>query len=174
MLPITKLTKEDFDQIIEQIEVFWGVTNDKLLYVHHPMFLYEFGDTAYVVKDGDKVVGYLFGFISQTDPRTAYGHVIACHPDYRGRGVVETLMWRFGKETQERGCTRAKAIIFPKNFRSLLFHMKMGFEPEGEVGDGNGVRVVKDYWGKGIDYSVLYLDFTKIPPELALAAGGEA
>ncbi|HEY3567722.1 MAG TPA: GNAT family N-acetyltransferase [Thermoanaerobaculia bacterium] len=173
MLPITKLTKEDFDQIIEQIEVFWGVTNDKLLYVHHPMFLYEFGDTAYVVKDGDKVVGYLFGFISQTDPQTAYGHVIACHPDYRGRGVVETLMWRFGKETQERGCTRAKAIIFPKNFRSLLFHMKMGFEPEG-VGDGNGVRVVKDYWGKGIDYSVLYLDFTKIPPELALAAGGEA
>lgn len=163
MLPITKLTKADFDQIIERIDVFWGVTNDKLLYVHHPMFLYEFGDTAFVAKDGDQVVSYVFGCISQTDPQVAYGHVVACHPDYRGSGVVESLMARFGEEVQARGCTRLKVLVFPKNFRSLLFHVKMGFEPQGEDRDANGIRVVRDYWGPGIDYAVLLRDIEHTP-----------
>ena len=163
MLPITKLTKTDFDQIIERIDAFWGVTNDKLLYVHHPMFLYEFGDTAFVAKDGDTVAAYLFGCVSQVDPQMAYGHVLACHPDYRGSGVVEVLMARFGEELRARGCTRVKTLVFPKNFRSLLFHMKLGFEPQGEERDANGIRIVKDYWGQGIDYAVLLRDI-EYPP----------
>jgi RimJ/RimL family protein N-acetyltransferase len=158
VLPISRLTKEDFDQIIERIDVFWGVTNDKLLYVHHPMFLYEFGDTAFVAKDGEQVVGYLFGCVSQVDPDLAYGHVLACHPDYRGGGVVEALMSSFGAEVRARGCTRVKTIVFPKNFRSLLFHMKLGFEPQGEERDAKGIRIVKNYWGQGIDYAVLLRD----------------
>lgn len=155
MLPVDKITKEDFDQIIENLDQFWGVRNDKLLYVHHPMFFYEFGDTAFVVRDAGRVVAYIFGFVSQTDPKTAYGQVVSCHPEYRGQGLVEALFERLGTEVRARGCTRVKVMIFPKNFRSLLFHMKMGFEPEGEDRDEKGVRIVKDYWGRGLDYSVL-------------------
>lgn len=155
MLPVDKITKEDFDQIIENLDQFWGMRNDKLLYIHHPIFLYEFGDTAFVVREGDRVAAYLFGFVSQTDPQTAYGQVVACHPDYRGQGLVEALFYRFGDEARARGCTRIKVLVFPKNFRSLLFHMKMGFEADGEERDEKGIPIVRNYWGQGIDYSVL-------------------
>lgn len=156
MLPITRLTKADFDDIIEHLEDFWGVRNDKLLYIHHPMFLYEFGDTAFVAKDNGRVVAYIFGVVSQTEPQTAYGQSLACHPDYRGQGVVERLCSRFLEEVRARGCTRMKVLVFPKNFRSLLFHMKLGFQPEGAERDENGVRTVKNYWGPGLDYVVMY------------------
>lgn len=156
MLPVTKLTKEDFDDIIERLEVFWGVRNDKILAFHQPMCLHEFGDTAFVAKDDGKVVAYIFGLISQTDPETAYGQALACDPSYRGQGVVERLCSRFMEEVRARGCRRMKVLVFPKNFRSILFHMKLGFEPEGTERDSNGIRIVKDYWGRGLDYVVMY------------------
>ena len=160
MLPVTRLTKADFDDIIEHLEDFWGVRNDKLLYIHHPMWLHEFGDTAFVAKDGGRVVAYVFGFVSQMEPDLAVGQAMACLADYRGQGVVEQVAMRFIEEVRARGCTRMKVMVFPKNFRSLLFHMKMGFEPEGTERDQNGVRIVKDYWGPGLDYVVMYRSTT--------------
>jgi hypothetical protein len=65
-MEISLCTKTDFDQILRDIVDFWG--NDHTLRLHHPMLLYEFGNTAYVVKEGEKVVGYLFGLFSQTAP----------------------------------------------------------------------------------------------------------
>src|SRR6185295_424814 len=114
------------------------------------------GDTAFVAKDDGKVVAYLFGFISQTQPDVAYGNALACDPNYRGSGVVEDLCSRFLEEVQARGCTRMKVLVFPKNFRSVLYHMKMGFQPEGTERDQNGVRITRDYWGPGLDYVVMY------------------
>jgi ribosomal protein S18 acetylase RimI-like enzyme len=156
MLPITRLTKEDFDQILGDIESFWGLTNDQLLYVHHPIFFYEFGDTAFAAKEENKVAAYQLGFISQTDPQTGYGHALACRPEYRGRGLVEALMMHFTAAVRARGCTRIKLLAYPKNLRLVLFYLKLGFTAEGAGRDANGVRVVRDYWGPGIDYAVLW------------------
>jgi ribosomal protein S18 acetylase RimI-like enzyme len=158
MLPITRITRQDYDQILADVDDFWGLTNDQLLYVHHPIFLYEFGDTAFAAKDQEKVAAYQLGFVSQTDPCTAYAHALACRPDYRGLGVVEALMRRFAAEVRARGCTRVKLLAYPKNLRLVLFYLKLGFVAEGTERDANGVRVVRDYWGPGIDYTVMWRD----------------
>ena len=65
-MEITLCTKTDFDQIITDIADFWDDERTKGL--HNPVYLYEFGNTAYVVKEGEKVIGYLVGLFSQTAP----------------------------------------------------------------------------------------------------------
>lgn len=161
MAEITRLTKVDFDEIIERLDEFWGMVNDKLLFVHHPMFLHEFGDTAFVARVEGELVAYLFGFVAQTDPTLAHGQVIACLPNHRGRAAVSGLVEHFFAVMRERGCKRVKSLVFPYNYRSLLFHYRLGFKPgsgpETET-NASGIVVSRDYWGKGIDYVVLYHD----------------
>ena len=52
-MDITSCTKADYDQIITHIQEFWG--SDRTLNLHHPMFVYEFGNSAYIIKDGNQV-----------------------------------------------------------------------------------------------------------------------
>jgi hypothetical protein len=52
-MEISNCTKADYDQIIAHIKEFWG--SDRTLGIHQPMFIYEFGNSAYVIKDGDRV-----------------------------------------------------------------------------------------------------------------------
>jgi hypothetical protein len=48
-MDITSCTKADYDQIVTHIQEFWG--GDRTLNFHHPMFVYEFGNSAYIIKD---------------------------------------------------------------------------------------------------------------------------
>ena len=55
-MEISLCTKSDFDQIISDMADFWGDRNiERLRGLHNPVYLYEFGNTAYVVKEGDIV-----------------------------------------------------------------------------------------------------------------------
>jgi hypothetical protein len=56
-MDITSCTKADYDQIITHIQEFWG--GDRTLNLHHPMFVYEFGNSAYIIKDGNQIAAYL-------------------------------------------------------------------------------------------------------------------
>lgn len=40
-MEIDRCTKDDFDQILEDVADFWG--SDRSLHLHHPIFLYELG-----------------------------------------------------------------------------------------------------------------------------------
>src|SRR5947208_12559763 len=91
-MDITSCTKADYDQIITHIQEFWG--SDRTLNLHHPMFVYEFGNSAYIIKDGNQVAAYLFGFISQTEP-TAYVHLVGVRERYRRRGLARRLYDHF-------------------------------------------------------------------------------
>lgn len=65
MLHLAPCSKEDFDQIVGDVSDFWD--SDRTLDLHHPMFVHEFGNSAFVVKEQDMVTAYLFGFLSQTE-----------------------------------------------------------------------------------------------------------
>jgi hypothetical protein len=74
---ITGCTKYDYDQIVSELSDFWGHDRNRAL--HHPMFVNEFRDCALVVRDQEKVVAYLFGFIVHAAP-VAYVHLVAVRP----------------------------------------------------------------------------------------------
>ena len=144
---ITLCTRADYDEILIEIEEFWG--SKRTLAVHHPMFLYEFGNSAYVVRDAGKVVSYLFGFISQTEP-TAYVHLVGVRSSHRRQGLARRLYQHFIEFARERGCTALKAITTPGNKESIAFHRSLGMKPLGEP-NPEGIHVVQNYSGQGQD-----------------------
>src|SRR3972149_3930000 len=146
-MQITLCTRVDFDQILSHIEEFWG--SDRTLALHHPMFLDEFGNTAYVIRDGSDVAAYLFGFLAQTGP-TAYVHLVGVRPPYRRRGLARQLYAPFIDYARSRGCSTLKAITAPENAVSIAFHKSLGMELLGTP-NRDGVLVVKDYVGAGQD-----------------------
>jgi len=54
-------TKSDLRQIKSELVDFWGT--DRTNYVHSTSFLRQNGESSWVIKDGDKVIAYLLGFI---------------------------------------------------------------------------------------------------------------
>ncbi|MBE3590174.1 MAG: GNAT family N-acetyltransferase [Firmicutes bacterium] len=152
-MDIQPCTKADFDQIVTEIADFWG--SDRTLPLHHPIFLYEFGDTAWVMRDGDRVAGYLFGFVAATSP-TAYVHLVAVRSGYRERGVPRRLYARFIDEARRRGARQLKAITTPGNRESVAFHTRLGMRLLGEPGP-DGIPVVRNYSGPGQDRVVMIM-----------------
>ena len=144
-MEITLCTKADFDQILTDIVDFWG--SDRTLNLHHPMFINEFGNTAFVPKEGERVVGYLFGFISQTAP-VGYIHLIGVRRSYQGKGLGRRLYEHFTEFAKSKGCKELKAIATPTNKVSIAFHRRLGMELLGEPNE-EGIPVIKDYGGPG-------------------------
>jgi len=144
--------KDDFDQIITDIEEFWG--SNRTLHIHHPMLINEFGNTAFVFKEGDKVCAYLFGFYSQTQP-IAYAHIIAVRNNYRRLGLGRKLYEHFIKCAREKNCSKVKAITKAANLESIAFHKSIGMELTGD-GIIDGVPVVLDYSGPG-EHRVVFI-----------------
>jgi ribosomal protein S18 acetylase RimI-like enzyme len=146
-MTITNCTLEDFNEIFTDIADFWG--HERTRYLHHPMYVREFGNTAYVIKDGDTIAAYLFGFLSQTGP-TAYVKFVGVRSAYRRRGLARRLYEHFIDYAKAEGCTEIRAITSPANGDSIAFHRALGMELLGEP-DEQGVPVIRDYAGPGRD-----------------------
>lgn len=147
-MEISRCSIDDFNRIKAGISSFWG--SDRTLYLHHPMLIYEFGNTAFVVKDGEEIAAYLFGFFSQTE-NAAYVHLVAVREAYKRRGLGLLLYRHFMQLARQHGCIKLKAITTPDNVRSIAFHTKAaGMQMTGSASHG-AVPVVPDYSGPGQD-----------------------
>ncbi|MDD5312786.1 MAG: GNAT family N-acetyltransferase [Dehalococcoidia bacterium] len=153
-MEITTCTKQDFDQIILEFSEFWD--HDRTVALHHPTLINEFGNTAFVAKEGDKVLAYLFGFISQTEP-VGYAQLLAVRQGYRRLGLAGRLYAYFEAYARSHGCNKLKATTSPVNSLSIAFHKSIGMMPTGNA-EKDGVQVVKDYAGPGKDRVVFIKD----------------
>jgi GNAT superfamily N-acetyltransferase len=140
-------THQDFLDILADLEDFWGSASERARRVHHPMFVHEFGDTAWVVREDGRVIAYLFAFWSQTEP-TGYIHLAAVRRDHQGRGIGRWLYEQFAARARARGCSKLKALTAPDNTGSIAFHRRLGFTLLGEPNEED-VPVVNDYLGPG-------------------------
>jgi GNAT superfamily N-acetyltransferase len=142
---ISICTQQDYQQILEALPEFWDGRDTR--HLHHSFLIHEFGDTAFVIRDGGQVVAYLFGFFSQTQP-VGYVHAIAVRASARRRGLAQRLYGHFVECARRRGCTHVKAITAPSNAGSIAFHKSLGMQLLG-VPNEDGIPVVPDYWGRG-------------------------
>jgi ribosomal protein S18 acetylase RimI-like enzyme len=133
-----RITKADFDRIVEVIDQWWG---GPISANAHPIFFYELGDRALVVEQGSEMIGFLLGFIAPAADggRTGYVHLVGIHPDFRRRGVGRLLYEKFTESCREAKCVRMKAITTPGNEGSIRFHIAQGW---------NAVEI-DDYAGAG-------------------------
>jgi len=135
---IERCTKADFDWILNHFGEFWN--NDATRSRHHPIFVNELGDTAFVIRDGKSIAAYLLGFIATASP-TGYVHMVAVNRRHRREHLASRLYDHFITLASERGCIRLKATVAPENKLSIDFHQARGMSME----------TVEDYAGPGID-----------------------
>jgi L-amino acid N-acyltransferase YncA len=157
MEQISSCTHQDFLQIVSEIKDFWG--SDRTLDYHHPMFINEFGDTTFVIKHNDKVVAYLFGFISQKES-LGYVHLIGVRQDFQKKGYGKRLYSHFIEILKRKGVYELKAITTPTNKISIKFHSSLGMTMIG-LENEKGIKVVKDYSGVGQDRVVFKMQLDK-------------
>ena len=146
-MKIQTCSVSDYHQILNDITDIWG--NDRTLHLHHPMFVYEFGNSAFAIKEEDKVIAYLFGFLSQTE-KTGYVHLIGVRQNYQHKGLGTLLYNHFITFAKNNSCIKLKAITTPTNHLSITFHKKIGKKMLGEK-NAVGIAVIKDYSGNGQD-----------------------
>lgn len=139
---------DDFNEIVRDIADFWG--SDRTLHLHHPFLVYEFGDTAFVIKDNGIVIAYLFGFYSQTK-KLAYIHLLGVREKNQRQGLGKLLYDNFIEKAKSQGVFKIKAITTPTNTKSIDFHInKIGMSLLGEPNE-HGINVVKNYSGLNND-----------------------
>jgi GNAT superfamily N-acetyltransferase len=153
-MTIDNCTQNDFHEILTDIADFWG--SERLLNTHHPMFIHEFGDTAFVIRDDGKVIAYLFGFLSQTQ-KTGYVHLIGVRQRHQNKGLGTQLYEHFTNYVESKGYIKLKAITTATNQLSISFHKKIGMRLLGEKNE-NGTEVIKNYSGPGQDRVVFEKD----------------
>jgi ribosomal protein S18 acetylase RimI-like enzyme len=143
-ISIESASAADLAEIVRNFDRFWGDAENELLrHLHHPMFILEFGDTAFVARRrnsdegaGGEIVGYLLGFLAPAG--YGYVHFIAVRDDARTEGLASRLYERFTSAALERGATGLKAITSPENERSIAFHRRLGFTDMERVEDYGG------------------------------------
>jgi L-amino acid N-acyltransferase YncA len=150
--PILNCNQADYLQILTDIEDFWG--SNRTLHFHHPMFVND-ANTSFVIKQDDKVIAYLMGFISQTE-NIGYVHLIGVRASNQRQGLGEKLYRHFVTVLRQKGISGLKAITTPTNIKSLNFHLKLGMEMTGEI-LSNGIKVIQNYSGVGQDRVVFLM-----------------
>jgi GNAT superfamily N-acetyltransferase len=140
---ILPCTQQDYGQILRDLREFWDGRDTR--HLHHPMFIHEFGNSAFVIRDGADVLAYLFGFVSQVEP-VGYVHLVAVRASARKQGLAQKLFARFVEFSRERRCTQIKAITTPSNLSSIAFHQSVGMQLLGQP-NADGIPVIADYAG---------------------------
>ncbi len=103
------------------------------------LFFLHFEGTSFVAEDEEgKLVAFLIGFLSQTDPTEAYVHFVGVAPEQRGSGVGRQLYERFLSVAVENGRSIVRCVTSPSNHDSVAFHESLGFEAESVVTDYDG------------------------------------
>jgi GNAT superfamily N-acetyltransferase len=167
-MQIEPCTLADYFQILADLPDFWG--SERTRGVHHAMFVREFGDSAFVVRDGGRVVAYLFGFCSQTEP-VGYIHLVAVRGAYQRQGLARRLYEHFIRFARGRGCREIKATARPDNRQSIAFHTSLGMHMTGAP-NGDGVPVVKDYGAPGEERVVFRMPIVGESPCESAPPGG--
>ena len=151
---IRHLEPSDYPYIISVINDWWG--GRRMADMLPKLFFVHFRQTSFVAEQGENIVGFLVGFVSQTFSNEAYIHFVGVHPDLRKKGLGCALYERFFTSTKKLGCNVVRCVTSPINKRSVSFHLRMGFSIEPGSKNVDSIPVAEDYDGSGEDRVLFY------------------
>ena len=139
-------TPLDHEKVISVMPEWWGGRDlsSSVLKV----FFIHFNKTTYIAEIGDEFVGFLVGFMSQSEKKVGYIHFAGVHPQFRKAGIGRLLYEKFYAACKANGRSIVKSCTSPVNKLSINFHQKMGFEIEPGDGIVDDVPVTLNYLGK--------------------------
>lgn len=150
-MKIENIQSTDYDLIISNLNEWWGGRN--MTDMLPRLFFKHFNNTSFIVKeDNDSIIGFIVGFVSQTEKTKAYVHFIGVKPDKRGKNVGKKLYERFFLTVDSLGVNNVECVTSIKNVNSIEFHKRIGFTIiEGDSIDTNGISYHKNYDGQNED-----------------------
>jgi ribosomal protein S18 acetylase RimI-like enzyme len=128
--------ESDYDHFIGRLDAWWDGRPMRTLLPR--LFFQHFGPTTFVAEADEGRIGFLAGFVSQTDATIGYVHFVGVDPAHRRSGVGRRLYERFIETVRPIGVRRVRAITSPTNARSIAFHRSIGFEVVGTHADYDG------------------------------------
>ncbi|MDL4843103.1 GNAT family N-acetyltransferase [Aquibacillus sp. LR5S19] len=146
---IRNLDTQDFQRILPLVDNWWdGRKMSHLL----PRFLFEhFQNTSFVIEKQGEIIGFLIGFLSQSNVHSAYIHFIGIDPNYRRAGLASELYTHFFQTVEKYRVKTVHCITSPINKKSIEYHMKTGFSILLGDQNINGLDVHSNYDGEGND-----------------------
>ena len=134
---IRHVQPSDYGRVIQHVNEWWG--GREMAPMLPRLFFIHFESTSFVAdREDGTLAGFLIGFLSQTDPDTAYVHFIGVAPAERGSGLGRELYERFFETVRASGHSVVRCVTSPQNAASLAFHDALGFEQEGVAEDYDG------------------------------------
>lgn len=151
---IRHTSPSDYNSVIAVLDEWWG--GRQMSAMLPKLFFTHFFDTSFVVELDDKIIGFLVGFLSQSNPEEAYIHFVGIHPNFRKQGIGSILYSQFFRTAQAFDRVRVKCVTSPLNKSSIAYHIRMGFEAEPSEIQEDGVPYHLDYDGPG-EHRVLFV-----------------
>ena len=151
---IRHLEPSDFPYIISVINDWWG--GRRMADMLPKLFFVHFRQTSFVAEQGENIIGFLVGFVSQTFSNEAYIHFVGVHPDFRKKGLGRALYEQFFDSTKKLGCNVVRCVTSPVNKGSISFHLRMGFYFEPGSKNVDTIPVVENYDGTSEDRVLFY------------------
>lgn len=143
----------DHEKVISIMPRWWGGRD--LTSAVLKIFFIHFSNTTYVAELNDDMVGFLVGFLSQSDESVGYIHFVGVHPSQRKVGVGRLLYQKFYDVCTAKNRSIIKSCTSPINKLSIDFHLRMGFAIEPGDGIVDGVPVTMNFLRKN-DPKVLF------------------
>lgn len=136
-------TERDHPDVVAALDSWWDYAEAEARSSQRAalvprLFFQHFADTSLIVRDGNRLVAFLIGFLSQSRPDEAYIHFVGVEPRSRGRGLGADLYERFFAVVREHGRRKVLAITSASNTGSQAFHRRMGFTVSDPVTNYDG------------------------------------
>ena len=113
------------------------------------VFFIHFKNTTFIAEIDNQLVGFLVGFMSQSEESIGYIHFAGVHPRFRKAGIGRLLYEKFYSACRANGRSIVKSCTSPVNRLSINFHQKIGFYIEPGDGLIDDMSVTLDYFGTG-------------------------
>ena len=136
----------DYENVIAVMPEWWNGRD--LTSSLHKIFFIHFCNTSFIAEKRKDLIGFLVGFLSQTDETLGYIQFAGVHPKYRKGGVGRRLCKKFIDLCEAKGRSGVKCCTSPVNKLSIAFHQHMGFEIEPGDVSVDGVPVSTNFLGK--------------------------
>jgi ribosomal protein S18 acetylase RimI-like enzyme len=153
-IEIRNAEPSDHLRVINVMPQWWGGRDLRSSVLK--VFFIHFCNTIFIAQKGDELVGFLVGFLSQTDSKEGYIHFAGVHPDMRKIGLGRNLYQKFFETCLEHSRSIVRSCTSPVNKLSIGFHQHMGFtiEPGDSIVDG--IPVTMNYLREN-DPKVLFM-----------------
>lgn len=140
------LAEEDHPRVLAVLDAWWGglkgeagATERALLLPR--LYFQHFTTTSYLVeREGGEIAAFLVGFLSQTEPDTAYVHFAGVDPALHGQGAGAALYRAFFALARAHGRRHVHCVTSPENTASVAFHTRLGFTASAVRRDYDGPR----------------------------------